>query len=178
MPYTIEALLAYYTPHDEEQASYDEILSALRTQERPFDRKSLPGHITGSAFIVSPDGQKLLMTHHKKLNKWMQLGGHSDEDSDTLRVAHREGYEESGMAPEALSLVYPGIIALDVHPIPAHGDMGAHRHMDIGFLFQAATEEYSVSDESHDLLWVPLENMGDYTQEAYILRAIDFIQSL
>lgn len=178
MPHTLESLLALYTPHVDEQQAYEETLTALRTYERPFHRENVPGHITASGFLINPEGTKLLLTHHRKLNIWIQLGGHSDDDSDTVRVAHRECFEESGLAPEHIKLVYPNIIALDAHPIPAHGDMGEHRHMDIGFLFQATTEEYVVSDESMDLAWVPLLEIEKYTTSPYILRAVATIQSL
>ena len=63
-----------------------------------LERTCRPGHLTGSAWIVSPDRTRTLLTHHRKLGKWLQLGGHADGDPDLLAVALREAREESGLA--------------------------------------------------------------------------------
>ena len=60
-------------------------------------RTQLSGHLTGSAWIVDASRTRTLLTHHRKLDKWLQLGGHADGDPDLLAVALREGREESGL---------------------------------------------------------------------------------
>ncbi len=88
-----------------------------------FERSCQVGHITGSAWIVNRAGDRVLLTHHRKLGRWLQPGGHSDGDPDTLEVALREAREESGLDVRALD---EAIFDLDVHLIPARGHEPAH----------------------------------------------------
>ncbi len=134
----------------------------------------MPGHLTGSAWVVS-DGvgsPAVLLTHHRKLDRWLQLGGHSDGDADLPGVALREAREESGVAP----FVPPGsdrwrLFDIDVHAIPARGDVPAHEHYDLRFLFFADREQpVTVSDESHDVAWISLQALEEYTDEPSMLR--------
>jgi len=109
------------------------------------------GHFTGSAWLVSQDGQRVLLTHHRKLGRWLQLGGHADGDADLVRVALREAEEESGLG--GLS-VEREIFDLDRHRIPARGSDPEHWHYDVRFVVRAGeSETFVVSDESHALVW-------------------------
>ncbi len=136
-----------------------------------FDR-STRGHITGGAWIVSHDFSHALLTHHKKLNIWCQLGGHADGDPDSKRVALKEAYEESGI--ESLALVIPSIFDIDIHAIPTPCEL----HYEIRYLLKAPPNaSFKVSEESHDLAWVPLEKIGDYTQERTVLRMAEKVRS-
>jgi 8-oxo-dGTP pyrophosphatase MutT (NUDIX family) len=112
-----------------------------------------------------------LLTHHRALNKWLQPGGHADGDPDPLNVALREAREESGLR----SIVPLGndLFDVDVHPIPARGDVPAHFHYDIRFLFEAdETEPVAVSGESHDVRWISFDELAQYTDEESILRMV------
>lgn len=116
-----------------------------------FLRNNLEGHFTGSAWLVSADGQRVLLTHHRKLARWLQLGGHADGDSDLARVALREAEEESGLSDLE---VEPEIFDLDRHWIPARADVPGHWHYDVRFVVHArGSEEFVVSEESHALAW-------------------------
>ncbi len=109
------------------------------------------GHLTGSAWLVSADGQRILLTHHRKLNRWLQLGGHADGDSDLANVALREAEEESGLTDLS---VEPEIFDLDRHWIPARANEPGHWHYDMRFVVRAnGSEIFAVSDESHALEW-------------------------
>jgi len=169
------ALLARY-----EAAFPDEAATAARfrvfvqRQRDCFERSCPPGHLTGSAWIASPSGDAVLLTHHRKLGRWLQLGGHADGESDLLRAALREAREESGLAQ--LEVVAPGPppplpLDLDVHEIPARGAEPAHLHYDVRFLLLAdPAQPLVVSDESHALRWVPRAALGDLVDEESQLR--------
>lgn len=117
----------------------------------PFVRERLAGHFTGSAWLVDRGGARVLLTHHRKLDRWLQLGGHADGDRDLAQVALREAEEESGLP--ALS-VEPLLFDLDRHWIPARGDVPGHWHYDLRYVVRAgADERFVVGDESHDLAW-------------------------
>jgi 8-oxo-dGTP pyrophosphatase MutT (NUDIX family) len=137
-----------------------------------FERSLLIGHVTGSAWILDKDKKKTLLTHHRKLNRWLQPGGHADGDSIVSRVAMREAQEESGL--EDLNLVSNEIFDIDIHLIPARKNEPEHYHYDCRFLIQCTGDEiYSVSDESHDLAWIPLVEIKKYTDEPSIMRMVD-----
>ncbi|MEM9743953.1 MAG: NUDIX hydrolase [Pseudomonadota bacterium] len=159
---------AYLGRYPDEQAASDRIRGLVEAHERCFHRDCFPGHITGSAWIVNRAATHALLTHHRKLGRWLQLGGHSDGEGDTRSVAQREGQEESGLR---LELLDAAIFDIDVHDIPARGNEPAHEHHDLRFLFRADTESsFVVSEESHDLAWVPMEQLEDYTDEWSVLR--------
>jgi 8-oxo-dGTP pyrophosphatase MutT (NUDIX family) len=122
-----------------------------------FVRERLAGHFTASTWLVSGDGTRVLLTHHRKLGRWLQLGGHADGDHDLARAALREAREESGLDGLVLE---PGIFDLDRHRIPEHGGVLAHWHYDVRYVVRAAGgEDFTVSDESHALAWRPVVDL-------------------
>ncbi|MEZ5544619.1 MAG: NUDIX hydrolase [Lysobacteraceae bacterium] len=134
--------------HDEDVAHF---LSLLEGDENPFLRENLVGHFTGSAWLVNGSGTHVLLTHHRKLNRWLQLGGHADGDTLLSRVALREAEEESGLS--GLQLV-PGIFDLDCHLIPARHAEPAHFHFDVRYVVRTSgNEAFAASEESHALAW-------------------------
>jgi len=134
-------------------------------------RTCVPGHLTGSAWIVDPARRVTLLTHHRKLGKWLQLGGHADGDPDLLAVAAREGCEESGLA--GLRPVGGEIFDLDRHWIPARGAEPAHWHYDVRFLLEAdPAQPLTVSHESKDLAWVPLAEVAARNPEESMVRMV------
>jgi 8-oxo-dGTP pyrophosphatase MutT (NUDIX family) len=112
------------------------------------------------------------MTHHKKIGKWLQLGGHADGESNLFLVAKREVNEESGLTKfHAMS---EEIFDLDIHTIPALNSEPAHIHYDVRFLFEASSEseKITVSNESLDVAWVPIENVVKLNPEKSMSRMI------
>ena len=150
--------LKNYKPFDKnEEEHLRKVQDFIRTNNDLFSRSNQSGHITGSGFLMNSDLTKLLMTHHKALDKWLQFGGHSDGDKNTMRVAARETMEESGI--EDFVSLKDEIADIDVHPIPYNEKkkVPAHFHYDIRFIFTTDKEKYQVSDESIDLKWFTLE---------------------
>ena len=145
------------------------IRELVRKYSDCFERSCLPGHITASAWIVSQDRERFLLTHHRKLDRWLQLGGHADGDPDVFAVALREAREESGLHEFDWLGDLP--IDVDVHRIPARPGEPAHEHHDIRFLLAAGSDrEVVVSDESHALAWFGWDALESDLREESLLR--------
>ncbi len=158
-----------YTTSYPEEKLFIPRFNELLVQQNCFERTHLPGHITGSAWIVDSSRKHVLLVHHAKLNKWLQPGGHADGDENVLRVALREAEEETGL--KALTVISETPFDVDVHLIPARKDFGEHFHFDIRFLIEAnPADQIIVSEESHDVKWIPLKTLEDWNQEQSILR--------
>jgi 8-oxo-dGTP pyrophosphatase MutT (NUDIX family) len=124
----------------------------------PFTRARLAGHFTGSAWLVSADGARALLLHHRKLDRWLQPGGHADGDRDLAAVALREAEEETGLRGLR---VEPGIFDLDRHAIPARGTEPEHWHYDVRYVVRAGDDEgFVVNAESHALAWRPVREIA------------------
>lgn len=157
------ALLEYMHRCPERTETAERILRFVAETPDCFRRTHSAGHITGSAWLLNPAGDKALLTLHHNLKRWMQTGGHADGDPDVLRTALREAEEESGIA--GIRPLSTGIMDVDIHTIPANPrkEEGEHLHYDIRYLLQAPHESYVISDESDDLAW--------WTPEDFVLRA-------
>lgn len=167
----LQKLSAYAPADPHEQKMLRQIIEFVQTHSDCFERTLSVGHITASALIVNSRRTHTLLTHHHKLEKWLQLGGHSDGDPDPLSVALREAEEESGL--KKVTPVSEAVFDVDVHPIPARKHEPDHFHYDIRFLFEADdAEPLTISSESKDLAWVPLNEIEKYTTEESILRMV------
>ena len=147
----------------------DRLVAFVEAHDDAFERALLVGHVTASAWIVDRARTRALLTHHRKLGKWLQLGGHADGDPDVRRAALREAREESGL--RSLRFAGPAIYDVDVHAIPARPGEPAHAHFDERFAFEAdADEPLVVSAESRELAWVPLASLAEYGADESVLR--------
>jgi len=173
-------LLDEYSAFDEAEHQMHQALSTfVRENARCFDRSLTQGHITGSAWLVDRNFQHVFFTHHKKLNRWFQPGGHSDGDPNTLAVSMREASEESGIEDVFIQPVDNSIFDIDVHTIPANKKEAEHLHYDIRFLLETDMRHpLRISEESNEIAWINLENIPEYTQEDSILRMIDKMTKL
>ncbi|MFZ6658436.1 NUDIX hydrolase [Undibacterium sp. TJN19] len=163
-------LLKAHQPADATEAAHlQKTLDFVTRTEKCCSRQTLAGHVTASAWILSPDRTRALLTHHKKLNRWLQLGGHMDADDASVQAAAtREAQEESGM--HDLHLVHSALFDVDAHNIPARQNEPEHYHYDLRFLLQAQRLDFSVSEESHDLAWVDLSTLTDEKNNISISR--------
>ena len=164
----LKLLEVYQRTYPEESATVHRFEEFARNNDRCFERDCWAGHVTGSAWLVNTSATHVLLTHHKKLDKWLQLGGHSDGDCEPLAVALREAKEESGLDVVPLK---SAVFDLDIHEIPARNDDPAHFHFDLRFALRTrASDDYRVSNESHALQWVAVADISDYTREPSMLR--------
>lgn len=130
----------------------------------------VPGHLTASAFVLSPDSAALLLIHHSKLERWLQPGGHVDPDDESLlAAARREVREETGL--EALELLVEPF-DLDVHEIPARRDAPAHLHFDVRYLFRAGHLTVRGGSDALDARWFPLPELCAEATDESVLRAV------
>lgn len=161
--------VAYGQRFPDEAGTAAAFAALLRDPADPFVRDRLDGHFTASAWLVDRGGTRLLMTHHRKLGLWLQLGGHADGDRDLAQVALREAEEESGLA--GLS-VEPEMFDLDRHWIPERTGVPGHWHYDVRYVVRTgAGEAFTVSDESHALAWRPIAEVArDAAYDASLRR--------
>jgi 8-oxo-dGTP pyrophosphatase MutT (NUDIX family) len=160
---------AEYAVRWPDEVAPQQFLEFLAQHADAFERSLAVGHFTGSAWLVSTDGARVLLTHHRKLGLWLQLGGHADGDHDLARVALREAEEESGLRD---LVVEAAIFDLDRHRIPARGVEPEHWHYDVRYVVRAgADERFTVSDESHALEWRDIaEIAGDESADSSVQR--------
>jgi 8-oxo-dGTP pyrophosphatase MutT (NUDIX family) len=167
----LNELSEYALRHPEESDVISRFLVFVETEEKSFERSLSKGHITGSAWVVNADGSEILLTHHRKLNCWLQLGGHADGESDVLSVAIKEAEEESGLC--GFQHLGEGIFDIDIHPIPARPNEPEHFHYDVRYVLRVeGCVEYTVSDESHDLRWVKPHEVETLTTEESMIRMV------
>ena len=155
-----------------EAAMVAETLRFSETESECLWRTCLPGHFTGSAWILDAKRSRILLTHHLKLEKWLQLGGHADGVGDLLAVALREGREESGLT--TLRPVKQEIFDVDRHWIPARKTEPAHWHYDVRFMLEADPREPLVraTNESKELAWVELTRVTELNPEESMARMV------
>jgi 8-oxo-dGTP pyrophosphatase MutT (NUDIX family) len=168
-------LLSLLAAYDPALATDDEarrrIVRFVEEHDECFERSLAVGHVTGSAWIVDPSRTRCLLTHHRKLDRWLQLGGHADGDPDVLAVALREAREESGLS--SLGVVAASIFDCDVHWIPERKAEAGHWHHDVRFLLEAdPAEPLVVSEESKQLAWVKLDEVPALSGDASVARMV------
>ncbi|MFF9096625.1 NUDIX hydrolase [Streptomyces sp. NPDC014802] len=122
------------------------------------------GHLTASALVIDPDHGRVLLTLHRKLRMWLQMGGHCEPQDATLAAAAlREAGEESGIA--GLRLLPGGPVRLDRHPIPPP----CHWHLDVQYAVLAPPGSVQqISDESLDLRWYAYDEVADVADESVV----------
>lgn len=172
--------LTNYEPADADEARHrEEFVKLLTTAGAPFSRAYFePGHVTASCFVVDPSTQRLLLHHHKRLGRWLQMGGHVEGDELPPQAALREATEESGLAD--LRLLRGSIVDLDVHEIPAGKGEPLHRHFDVRYVAVTSSPASIARDdsESNALEWFAFDRADEVMNEPASTRAIRKIRGL
>ncbi|MCY4444437.1 MAG: NUDIX domain-containing protein [Proteobacteria bacterium] len=185
----ILAILADYKTHV--LARYPRFLSSYERDYHIFEKfqtlladttaptsisSSLPGHITVSAWVIDDSLQRFLLCYHKKIAKWIPLGGHFEPslDQSLFAGALREVSEESGIAQKHLMGLKEGgdilPFDMDIHTIAAHQHQEEHFHYDVGFVLIAKDINLQPSEELHDVRWVAGKDIRSLTSEYATIR--------
>ncbi|CAO5677381.1 MAG: hypothetical protein HEEMFOPI_01105 [Holosporales bacterium] len=155
MIFNLKEALQKYSPTHEEEKAKAFMLNFYDNHPDCFERSCVEGHFTGSSWLLSKDFKKALILHHKKLDLWLQLGGHCDGDANVLAVAIKEAQEESGIL--GIKALSPDIFDIDVHEIPERKDEPSHIHLDVRFLLHVVSDENFIkNEESHALKWIDI----------------------
>ena len=193
-----EMFSTYATRWPDEGDVAARFIAFVDTHADCLHRTCVPGHLTGSALVTSPGLDQVLLTHHRKLGLWVQLGGHADGEANLAHVAMTEAKEESGrrslhfLAHSCVGGTNPGDgsvkastdpmpFDLDIHEIPANARDPAHLHYDVRYLIVAADphgETVVVSPESHDVRWFTLAEARALTSEVSMHRQFDKLEAL
>lgn len=154
-----EQLKKYRTPYEDE-VNFVPDFELLTEDPLAYQRARKAGHFTASAWIVNKERTHTLLTLHRKLGRWLQLGGHADGNENLLEVALKEAEEESGL--KSLKMVDLTIFDLDKHIIPERPHVSEHFHYDVRYLFEAdITEPLQLSKESISLAWISFDSVID-----------------
>ena len=159
----------------------ENVLKFIASETRPWSRATLAGHLTASAWVLDSTRTYAVLIHHRKLNRWLQPGGHIDDaDTSWRAAAQREVTEETGLGTFVAPLDADELFDVDVHPIPARKDEHAHFHYDLRFLFVADVDAaldgqlQLNTDEAHDGRWFRLIDLAnDPALEPSLLRMIE-----
>jgi len=147
---------------DEEKHRLDTILFIEHHSTNWWQRTTIDGHVTASAWVLNAERTHALLLHHAKLDRWLQPGGHLDDaDESPAHGARREAVEESGIA--TLSIVTTALFDVDVHPILKRNTKRitepAHCHYDVRYLIIASDTNVVISEESLGAQWMSLSEI-------------------
>ncbi len=168
----VRVLEEWTAPDDEpgQDRLREEYLGHLSAYPDGMWKSCADGHLTASALVVDPEAGRVLLTLHRKLRMWLQMGGHCEPSDGTLaQAALREATEESGIA--GLTLL-GGPARLDRHPTPCAW------HLDVQYAALAPPDaSWAVSDESLDVRWFGYDEVASVA-DASVVRLVDRVREL
>ena len=166
-------LIDFKCLYEAENKDKKDMLELLKTP-RPFDRNQFdPGHFTGSAFVLSPNADAILLIFHQKLKLWLQPGGHVDpKDPSMQAVAARELAEETGVSKPITHPELSGPLAIDIHNIPARKSEPEHLHFDIRYLFVAPNTHIQAASDALDARWVPFAELTSLKTDESVRKTV------
>ncbi|MBT6178546.1 MAG: NUDIX hydrolase [Deltaproteobacteria bacterium] len=174
-----QALDAFNPTLESEDKDKKDMLALLKTPNPCARTQFEPGHFTASAFVLNPPLDSMLLIFHDKLKMWLQPGGHIEASDPTLEAAaRRELLEETGVSSPKLHPGVHGIVAIDIHDIPARKTEPTHKHFDIRYLYIAQDHQYKAASDALDARWVKLGAIAELQTDASVLNTVTRIQSL
>jgi 8-oxo-dGTP pyrophosphatase MutT (NUDIX family) len=176
----LDRLTAAFPPADD---SHVLLREQIRQGDAIHARRTWPGHVTISAFILSPDGVSTLLIRHRALGRWLQAGGHYEPPSDLVASALREATEETGLGTLRLDSWHEetGLpIDVDTHRIPPRPSRNEpeHWHHDIRFVLRADPDEPLRPDLSEVTVaaWHPAATLTEIAPRAYSrMKRLDIV---
>ena len=162
--------------NEQEETDRKTILAFLESGDDISVRQNLVAHLTASAWVVTPDRQKVLMAYHKLYDSWAWLGGHADGNWDLFAVAEKEAKEESGI--EQLHLISKNPVSLEVLTVAGHEKKGkyvpCHLHLNLTYLFEAEEDQslHIKADENSSVAWIPVEEIPEKSSEPWFVERI------
>ncbi|WP_296620493.1 NUDIX hydrolase [Marivirga sp.] len=172
-------IIRQYSPQSEEEKIFKQQMLQLYQEKSivAFSRENLEAHFTASAWILNPNTQEVLLLHHKKLDKWLQPGGHADGETDLEKVARKEANEETAL--ENLDLVSDQVFDIDIHLIPEKKGIPQHDHYDVRFAYFCSNKGGTqINSESKDFQWINIKDVHTLTKEPSILRMVKKSKSI
>lgn len=133
-------------------------------------------HMTASALVVHPDGDKVLLGLHSAFKTWQFPGGHVEEGEAPHETAEREVLEETGVR---VTIDQDGLWADWSRPTPivvmeagapAKNGQPAHVHIDLLYLAHATTTTIAAADDINEVAWVPAHDIINGTAEVGPIR--------
>ena len=166
-----------YSPvNEQEETDRKLLLNWLKKDEDISIRENLTGHLTASAWVVTPDRKKVLMAYHKLYGSWAWLGGHADGDWDLCRVAEKEAREESGI--KTVRPVSADPVSLEILTVNGHEKKGkyvpCHLHLNLTYLFEAEEEQFLTCkpDENSGVAWLDMDTLAEKCNESWFVERI------
>jgi 8-oxo-dGTP pyrophosphatase MutT (NUDIX family) len=171
--HTLRCIEAFDPTTEQSIRGRDLTTGLVRDSIAPFDRSQYhPGHITGSGLVFSPEGRRVLLVFHNRLQRWLQPGGHVEpSDPHVLATAVREVWEETGVRVASDSDPY--LVSVDIHDIPANDREPVHAHHDLMFCLTAAGDAIDTSVEAREAVWCPIAELADYGVDGALLSGIE-----
>lgn len=165
-----------YSPYNaQEEKDRAQLLWWLESGIPLYHRESA-AHLTASAWVVTPDRQRVLMAYHRLYDSWAWTGGHADGETDLCAVAKREAEEETGVS--GLRLLRDGIFSLEILSVDGHEKRGeyvsTHLHLNVTYLFEADPDAplRCKPDENTAAAWLRVEELPEKVTEPWYLRRI------
>ena len=171
-----EALERFEPWNEQEERDRAELLRRLRGGEELYSRENPAGHLTASAWVVSPDRTRVLMAYHNLYNSWAWLGGHADGERDLLSVSMREVREESGLTQ--VRPVSPAIYSVEILTVDGHEKRGvyvpSHLHLNVTYLLEAdpAAPIRCKPDENSRVGWFTPEGAVEASSEPWFRQRV------
>jgi 8-oxo-dGTP pyrophosphatase MutT (NUDIX family) len=175
-------VLGAYVPRSAEEAEDVERLRRLVAEGvDPWTRAS-PLHVTGSAVVVHPPSERVLLRWHQRQQGWLQVGGHGDPgESDPFEIALREAREETGLLDLAAwpDPDEPSVVQIAVVPVPAGKNEPAHHHGDIRYTLATAQPELAVAESAKAALaWLTLDEALERVGEDNLRACLERIRMM